>query len=443
VTPPKRQLGLGVAAAIVIANMIGASIFTSAGFQSASLGDPWTMLSTWVVGGIYALCGAAAYAELGAMMPKAGGEYVYLREAYHPAVGFMSGWVSLTAGFSAPIAAAALTFALYLSKIVPGIGDVVAQKAVACALVCAITALHAFDTRIGGRVQAAFTAIKVLLIAGVIVAGLAVGHGDWSHLASQPSAATAGSYATALMYVTFAYSGWNAAAYIAGEIKDPQRTLPRALLLGTGIVMVLYILLNVVFLYGAGPADMAPGGKPIVDVGDLAARRLFGETAGNLITSTIALALISAVSAMVMAGPRVYAAMAADHALPAPLARFSSRGVPVNAIVTQCVLAMLFVVVGDIGALIQFVAFVLTLFAALTVGAVFVFRATGRVAPYRTFGYPVTPALFILISVGVVYLKASESPVGSLEVLVLLAAGAAVFMVTSRGKPHVPIESTD
>src|SRR5580704_12695056 len=144
-TPPKRQLGLGVAAAIVIANMIGTGVFTSAGFQAADLGDPWVMLSTWVVGGIYALCGAAAYAELGALMPRAGGEYVYLRDAYHPAVGFMSGWVSLTAGFSAPIAAAALAFAAYVGKIVPYGDD---PKLVACALIAGITLLHAFDARI-------------------------------------------------------------------------------------------------------------------------------------------------------------------------------------------------------------------------------------------------------------------------------------------------------
>ena len=188
-----------------------------------------------------ALCGAATYAELGALMPRAGGEYVYLREAYHPAVGFMSGWVSLTAGFSAPIAAAALLFAGYLGKVVPGIEGDVAVKGVACALIVAITLLHAFDTKVGGRVQAGFTVAKVLLIVGFIVAGLTIGHGDWSHLDTRGpglgqlgTVGGAAAFATALMYVSFAYSGWNAAAYIAGEIETPQRTLPRALLLGTG-----------------------------------------------------------------------------------------------------------------------------------------------------------------------------------------------------------------
>ncbi len=447
-TPPKRQLGLGVAAAIVIANMIGTGVFTSAGFQAASIGDPWTMLSTWVLGGIYALCGAAAYAELGSMMPKAGGEYVYLREAYHPAVGFMSGWVSLTAGFSMPIAAAALLFSGYVSKLVPGVAGV--EKPLAGALIVGITALHAFDTRIGGRVQAGFTAIKVALIVVFIVAGFAVGTGGWDHFASVPAVRDhvaswdgAKSYATSLMYVVFAYSGWNAAAYIAGEIERPQRTLPRALVIGTGVVMVLYILLNVVFIYAASPPEMMGPDGPVAEIGDLAARRLFGDAAGSLLTSTIALALVSAVSAMVMAGPRVYAAMAADHALPRPLAVYSRRGVPIVAVVTQCGIAIAFVIVGNIDDLIKIVGFTLTLFGALTVAAVFVFRARKNVAAYRTFGYPVTPILFVGVSVMIVYLRVSENMLQSLEVVALLAVGAVVYLLTTASKPRIDLHEED
>jgi len=250
-----------IAAAIVVANMIGAGVFTSAGFQAAySFKDPWTMMSTWVVGGVLALCGAASYAELGSLMPRAGGEYVYLREAYHPAVGFMSGWVSLIVGFSAPIAAAALLFASYVAALAPGLAGGPAVKIIACTLIVAMTALHALDARLGGRVQTAFTIAKVLLIVVFVIAGVVVGTGDWGHFAARGDGlsmlgtrAGAASYATALIYVSFAYSGWNAAAYIAGEIEKPQRTLPRALLLGTGVVMLLYITLNLVFLYAVPP----------------------------------------------------------------------------------------------------------------------------------------------------------------------------------------------
>jgi basic amino acid/polyamine antiporter, APA family len=449
-TPPKRQLGLIVAAAIVVANMIGAGVFTSAGFQAAfTFKDPWTMISTWLVGGVLALCGAATYAELGSLMPRAGGEYVYLREAYHPVVGFMSGWVSLLVGFSAPIAAAALLFASYVAALVPGLGGTVAIKVIASVLIIAMTVLHAFDARIGGRVQTGFTIAKVVLITAFVVAGLVIGTGDWGHFAARDDGLTrlgttagAANYATALIYVSFAYSGWNAAAYIAGEISRPQRTLPRALLLGTGVVMLLYVMLNLVFLYAVSPDQMAvdPVKQP---VGDLAARALFGAHAGDLVSSLIALALMSAVSAMMMAGPRVYAAMAADHALPSALARYSRRGVPSVAVIVQCVLALVFAITSDPDHLIRLIGFTLALFAALTVGAVFVFRARGQVAAYRTPGYPVTPLLFIALSLWIVYFGVSAQPKISLEILALLVVGSVIYVATSRGKPHTPIEADE
>lgn len=449
-TPPRRQLGIAVAAAIVIANMIGAGVFTSAGYQAAySFKDPLTMMSTWVVGGVVALCGAAVYAELGSLMPRAGGEYVYLREAYHPVVGFMSGWVSLVVGFSMPIAAAALLFASYIGALWPSLSEPYLVKGLACALIIAMTALHAFDTKVAGRVQTVFTVIKVLLITGFIIAGLVIGSGDWGHFASRgdglsqiTTASGAANYATALMYVSFAYSGWNAAAYIAGEIKEPQRTLPRSLLLGTGIVMVLYILLNLVFIYAIAPETMGvdPDKAP---VGALAARALFGTSAGNLLSSLIAIALMSAVSAMMMAGPRVYATMAADHALPAVLAKYTKRGVPAVAVVTQCVLALAFVILADPESLIRLVGFTLAIFAALTVGAVFVFRRRGKVSPYRTPGYPVTPLLFLGLSVWTVYFGVSNQPKLSLEIVGVLAVGAAVYALTSRGKSRAPIEADE
>ncbi len=449
-TPPKRQLGVAIAASIVIANMIGSGVFTSAGFQAAySFKDPLTMMSTWVVGGVIALCGAAAYAELGSLMPHAGGEYVYLREAYHPAVGFMSGWVSLIIGFSAPIAAAALLFASYLGVLWPAVAGGAAMKLLACGLILAMTALHAFDTKLGGRVQTYFTIIKVLVIVVFIVAGFSTGNGDWSHFASRGDGLTqlgtragAANYATALMYVSFAYSGWNAAAYIAGEIEHPQRTLPRALLLGTVSVMVLYILVNLVFLYAVTPDAMAvdPVHQP---VGAIASRALFGPEAGDLLSSVIAIALMSAVSAMMMAGPRVYATMAADHALPKPLAYYSKRGVPVVAVVVQCVLAIGFAIFSDPDALIRLVGFTLAAFAALTVGALFVFRRRAQVGAFRMPGYPITPLLFIALSVWTVIFGVSGDPRLSAEIAGVLAVGTGVFLVTSRGKQRTPIEADE
>lgn len=403
------RLGFVAAAAIVVANMIGTAVFTSAGFQAQSLGDPSTILVAWIVGGVLALCGAAAYAELGAMMPQAGGEYVYLREAYHPLVGFLSGWVSLFAGFSAPIAVAAIAFGKYSAVLLPALGPD-AQKGLGVALVLAMTALHGFDTVIGGRVQAGFSIAKASLIAVFILAGLLLGDGDWSNFASRKGGldnVLDQDFAVSLMFVTFAYAGWNAAAYIAGDLRDPARTVPRALFAGTALVTVLYVLLHVTFLYALPVEWLATGGggAPVIEVGDAAARRLLGGTAGTLLSSLIALGLISAVSAMVMAGPRVYAAMADDGALPALLARRSARGVPWVAVVLQGVIASAVVVYGELGEVMLYVGFLLSIFSALAVAAVVVLRRTRPDAPrpYRTWGYPVTPAVFVGAAIWVTY----------------------------------------
>ncbi len=463
-TAPKRRLGLTVTAAIVVANMIGTGVFTSAGFQSAALHDPMTILACWVAGGILALCGAAAYAELGSMMPRAGGEYVYLREAYHPVVGAMSGWVSLTAGFSAPIAAASILFSIYLSTLIPalqgaepwisGVITIGPQQLIALGLIAVITALHSFDTKVGGWVQAAFTGAKVLLIVIIILAGLLFGEGNWSNLASQAGGLSnigTTAFATSLMYVSFAYSGWNAAAYIANEVERPERNLPRALILGTGTVMVLYVLLNLVFLYAVPTSVLggAAGSGPVIEVGDVAAKALFGDSAGKLVSSVIAIALVSSVSAMIMAGPRVYAAMATDRALPRQLAQHNERGVPVFAVITQGVVASTFVLIGNLGSLIRFVGFTLSIFAALTVSAVFVLRARGHRAAYRTFGYPITPVAFIALSAWIAYSQIRSQPKESLGVACLLAVSAALYTVFAHGKPpradeSMPeLESTD
>jgi APA family basic amino acid/polyamine antiporter len=452
---PVRQLGLTVTAAIVVANMIGTGVFTSTGFQAASLHDPMTILLCWIIGGVVALCGAATYAELGSMMPKAGGEYVYLREAYHPAVGFMSGWVSLTAGFSAPIAVAALAFSKYVGTLVPSISGADwfsatidihwtsfpihfgPGQAVAILLIVAVAAMHSFDAKVGGWVQAAFTAAKVLLIVLFILGGIFLGDGNWGNFATRGGGTSnvfTTAFATSLMYVSFAYSGWNAAAYIAGEVENPSRTIPRALLLGTGIVMVLYVLLNVVFLYAVPTETLA---KPIFEVGDAAARSLFGNRAGAMITAVIALALVSAVSAMVMAGPRVYAAMARDHALPHQLAHHNARGVPVTAVITQAVLASLFVVVGDPDKLIRFVGFTLAYSANLAVIAVFVLRAKGMTSAYKTFGYPVTPIVFCAMSTWIVFAQVKDRPGEALAVVGVLAVGALIYWFTLGRKPPV------
>jgi len=403
------------------------------------LHDRRTILLCWIIGGVIALCGAACYAELGTLMPKAGGEYVYLREAYHPALGFLSGWVSLTAGFSAAIAGAAIGFSKYLATFVPGIADPLTQKLIACALIVLIAAMHGFDAKLGGRVQEGFTIMKVLLIVVFIALGLSSSQGDWGHFASEAGGVAENlpttAFAISLMYVSFAYSGWNAAAYIAGEVEKPERNLPRSLLLGTGVVMVLYVLLNVVYFYALPSKTL---GAPVFEPGAEAAAALLGARAGHAISSLIALALVSAVSAMVMAGPRVYAAMAADRALPQQLAWHSKRGVPTVAVAVQAVVGILFVIVGKLDELIRFAGFTLAVFAALTVGALFILRRRGLKGPYRTFAYPLTPLVFIASSVWIAYAQIKANPTESLVVLGVLVVGGVLYMVAVPRTPKPP-----
>lgn len=426
-----RRLGLTAAVALVVANMIGTGIFTTTGFMVADLGQAQPVLIGWILGGVLALCGAAVYGELGAMMPRVGGEYVYLREAYHPWLGFMSGWISLIAGFSAPIAAAAMAFERYCTALFPE----TPSKWIALALIAVLTLLHTADVQLGSRVQTFFSALKVVLILGFVGAGMTVGKGDWSHFADAGvglSSVATGAFAVSLVFVSFSYSGWNAAAYLAGEIRDPARNLPRALLLGTSIVTILYLSLNVLFFYAVPPAELAG----VAEVGDRAARALFGDEAGRALSTLIALALVSAVSAMVMAGPRVYTAMAEDGMFPRIFGVRNARGAPAFSVVLQGALAAVFVLVAQLAPLIRYIGFTLSLFAALTVAGAFVLRLRepDRPRPYRTWGWPLTPLLFLILSLWMTAYMFVEKPVESLAGVATIAASGLLYLLSVRSR---------
>jgi basic amino acid/polyamine antiporter, APA family len=397
---PQRRLGLTAATAIVVANMIGTGVFISAGYMVHDLDAP-RILIAWLVGGILAFSGAAVYAELGAMMPRVGGEYVYLKESLHPAVGFVSGWASLIAGFSAPIGAAALAFGHYTHAVFPGLE----VKIAAVGLIAAITFLHMFDVVFGSVVQTGFTILKVTLIVVFIGAGLIVGDGSWSNLdlalPGASSSVLSGAFAVQLFWVAFAYSGWNAAAYIAGEMKDTARNLPRALFIGTGMVTVLYLLLNLVFLYAAPPAELSAPLHDNREVGTSAAMALFGTSAARWLSTLIALALVSTVSAMVMAGPRVYTAMAEDGLFFRFLSTRHSKGGPMFSVLLQSAIAIALVLTVNLQQLVVYIGFTLSIFAALTVVSAFVLRIRRPDAerPYRAFLWPVTPLLFVGLSI--------------------------------------------
>jgi len=394
------KLGLFSATSIVVANIIGTGIFTTTGFLAAGIPSHFGLLFIWLIGGLLALSGALTYGELASAMPRSGGEYHYLSVLYHPALGFMSGFISLVAGFAAPVAASALAFGTYLSVVLPGIAPVWA----AAVIVLLMTGLHSLALHYGARVQNVFTVVKVLLIVGFILAGLTVEQNHLQQLiptATDWDAVLSTGFAVGLIYVSFSYSGWNAAAYIAGEVNNARRNVPLALLLGTLIVMTLYLLLNFVFIYSAPLSAFA--GK--AEVGDVAARHIFGDVGGNVVSILIALALVSSVSSMTMAGPRVMMAIGEDLPAMRILASKNKHGVPHIALFTQGAIALLIVFVSQLQKVIGFIGFTLSIFALLTVVGIFIHRSrnSNSSGEYKTWGYPITPLLFALLSLWMVY----------------------------------------
>ena len=386
--------------AVVVANMIGTGVFTSLGVQLLDIQSGFVLLMLWAVGGIIALSGAMTYAELGAAMPRSGGEYNFLTRIYHPAIGFASGWVSATVGFAGPTALAAMTFAAYAMSSLGGEPNPWILKAIACGLIVILTLVHASTRRNSGGLQVAFTVLKVAVIVAFCVAAL------WATDTPQPvrflfatedvSLLTSGAFAVSLIYVSYAYTGWNAATYLSGELDDPQRTLPRVLMVGTGLVMLLYLALNYVFLRVA-PIDAMVGQ---VEVGYIAATSAFGELGGRFTGMVLSLLLISTVSAMTVAGPRVLQVIGEDIKQLRLLARTNSDGVPSIAIAVQSSLAILFILTSSFESVLIFSGFILALNSLVTVLGVFVLRIRqpDLPRPYRTFGYPITPLIYLSLT---------------------------------------------
>jgi APA family basic amino acid/polyamine antiporter len=444
-----RQLGVVSATALVVANMIGTGIFTTSGFLAADLGSPSVILLCWAVGAVCAMLGAFCYSELGVNLPSSGGEYVYLTRAFGPMWGFLSGWVSFFAGFSAPIAAASLAFSDYVGYFLPwakqdnawarvGSGEwtlsLGGAQIVAAALVAVFTALNVFGVARVARIQNALTIFKVAVMLAFIVLGLTTGNGNWEHLSQSAtrtsSAPLAAQFAISLFWIYVAYSGWNAATYVAEELESPSRTLPLALFFGTMLVAVIYLGLNVVFFYGAPAEDM----KGVIAVGALAASRLFGPGIAGLFSALMAISLMSTVNAMVTIGPRVYYAMAQNGAFLRSAAEVHPRWhTPVYAIVAQGLCTIL-LLVTPFPQLVVYVGFTLNFFAAMAVVALLVFRRRPGWQKLRvvSFLYPLVPALFILVSGWMIVEGFQKKPVISIAAIVTVAAGALVYRIQHR-----------
>jgi len=414
----ERRLSGRTATFLVVASMVGTGVFTTSGLLLDDLRSAPAVLLAWGLGGVLAMTGALSYAELVTALPKNGGEYALLSEIYHPAVGFAAGVVSFVVGFSAPIAASAIAFGSYLHALVPAVPALPA----ALALVALASAAHAFRVGAGSLVQDALTAFKILLVVGfVALAGAGI---DPARLAAgeRPllEATLSPAFAVALIYVTFSYSGWNAAAYVAGELEDPHRALPLALIAGTALVTLLYLAVNVVFL-GAAPAGSLRG---VVEVGHVAAVSLLGPSAGAAMSAIIAFGLLATVGALIMTGTRVLEAMGRDHGTLALLARRATGGGPTASVLLQGAAAAVMVLTASFEALLGYIGFTLSLFAALTVLGVFVlrWRRPGLHRPHRAWGYPVTPLVFVLLMLWMIVWSVAAQPLVTL-------AGAATILV--------------
>ena len=443
----KREIGLFSATILVIANMVGTGIFTTSGFIMEELGNPQTMLLCWFVGGVFALCGALCYGELGALFPKAGGEYVFLRESFGKWMGFLSGWISLIVGFSAPIAAASIAFAGYFFRVVPaafnlnleatfrGINIVTVSPTtvLAASMIIVFSLVHYHSLSLGTKVQNGLTVFKIGMICIFMAAGLFWGRGSTGHFSGALDLGSVfqDKFAVALIFISFAYSGWNAAAYLGSEIKRPSKNIPLALFAGTGIVMCLYLILNVMYIYALSPKQM--GG--VLEVGASSAVSLFGENISKYFSGAIAIGLLSVLSAMIVTGPRVYYAMAKDGIFFQIFGKVNKlHKTPACAIFLQAAIAIAIVVTASFDKLLIYIGFTLSLFAMLTVLGMIALRMRqpDLKRDYKTVGYPLTPLLFILGNLWIIYFSIKSRPIASLLGLVTIGSGILVYAYFSR-----------
>jgi APA family basic amino acid/polyamine antiporter len=419
----RRIVGTPAGIAIVVSTMVGTGIFTTTGFMAEMGAGRFDILLAWLVGGILALCGALCYGELGANMPESGAEYYYISRLLHPSLGFLSGWVSLIVGFSAPIAAVTMAMHIYLAQVITGWP----LRSMSVVTIILLSLLHAYKLRMGVRVQMALFIVKVVLLLCFIVAVFISGEGaDRSILTdAKPSLWFQPSFAVILIYIAFAYSGWNAAAYMGAELANPGRTLPRALLLGTVSVTILYVLVNYAY-FSAVSIEHLEGVESVAHVVGTA---LWGELGGKVVSILIAGSLIATVSALIIVGPRVYEAMAKDGLFPRGLAQLNRHGVPFRAVGLQAVIAIVFTITATFETLLIYIGFTLNIFAALAVSSIFRLRKRGLASIRVCRGYPFTPVIFLIFTVWVAVWSIQVRPLSTLSGLATLSLGYLIYWV--------------
>ena len=416
---------------LVVANMVGTGVFTSLGYQLLDIQHAGIILLLWLLGGVVALCGALCYAELGASLPRSGGEYNFLSRIYHPAAGFISGWISVTVGFSAPTAAAAITAATYLRSVFAELPVV----PISVALVLGIGAIH-LGSRSGSSVfQQTFTAIKVVLILVFMVLAWwqvdTLQRVSWIPQTQDLALLGSGGFAVALIYVNYAYTGWNAATYLSGEVRDPTRNLPRILMTGTAAVTALYLALHVMFLSVAPMQAMA--GK--VEIGYVVAEYAFGPTGAALIGGMLGILLVSTVSAMLLSGPRALQVMGQDFSALQVLSRTTANGVPAIAVMVQVGITIALIVTSSFEQIIVFSGAILALNSLLTVIGALVLRLRepDLQRPFQMPWYPLPMLVYSVIILWTLIYLVGARPLEGLMALGLIVLGGVVYRLTQAG----------
>lgn len=416
--------------AVVIASMIGTGVFTSLGFQLVDIQSGFALMMLWVIGGVTALCGALTYAELGSTLPRSGGEYNFLTEIYHPAAGFISGWISATVGFAAPAALAAITSGTYLASVFPSVNP----RFAACILVMLLTTVHCTTHRNSGELQLVFSILKVIAI--VVFCGLAVVMVEEAQPVTflpqpgDPELMIGGAFAVSLIFVNYAYTGWNSATYLTNELHEPQRNLPLILIGGTLIVLVLYLMLNFTFLYVAPMTAMT--GK--LEIGYIAAQYAFGSSGAKIMGVILAALLVSTVSAMIIAGPRVLQVIGEDFAAFRFLAGRNTDGIPVMAIAVQSLMTLVFILTATFESILVFSGFTLAVNTLFAVAGIYVLRwkEPERNRPYRTLFYPITPLIYLLITAWTLVYILIQRPQEGLLGLGLIALGGVFYFFSAK-----------
>lgn len=435
---PSAPQGLGIVTGtlLIVANMIGVGVFTTTGYMVSAIPSPPAVLLAWLCGGLAALCGALSYAELGSALPRNGGEYRLLSRIYHPAIGFAAGWVSLIVGFAAPLASFALAFGSYLQAVVPEVAPVPAGLCLI--LFCAV--LHSLHVSWGNRFHNTLTLGKIGLIVVFIVVGLIWGDPARLSVESDRSVAqllASPNFAVQLVYVSFAYAGWNTAAYLAGEFRHPERDILRSVLIGTVLVSLLYLALNAVFLAAAPMSELAGQDR----VGHVAATHLLGKSGGSVMSLLIVIGLVSTVSANLIAGPRVYEAVGIDFPRLGFLGIRRAGGGPVVAIALQAAIAATMVLVSSLQGLLTYIGVTLSLCAAATVLGVYVlrWREPELNRPYRTWGYPLTPLVFLAVEGWMIVFALRQNPLTGVCGTVTIATGLFLYWLV-RERPSQPAD---